>query len=250
MNGVFHRIKHAAQVQNVFRHVVRRTEELGMVVYSSKSAMICVSGAEYNADAYILDENQSRIGCTDSIKALGVYFSNDLSMERHVRHIIKSVRTRYWTLRNPRANGFNTEELVQVYKTVIRHVTEYGCVAFHLSLMDDQDERIERLQDHALKCIYGSDLSVRRRLRGLAGVVTLRERREELARKFAVKCSNDPAFDHWFPKITARRSLRNAQETYREEKARCERLKNSPLFYFRRRLNGKVGKVYGERNRR
>ena len=65
------------------------------------------------------------------------------------------------------------------------------------------------------------------------------------------KCANDPVFEDWFPKNTARRSSRRKEDNsyYLEEKARCERMKNSPLFYFRRVLNGKVGKLYGERNR-
>ena len=249
VNGQPHRVKHAIQTQNVFRHIVRKAEELGMVVNASKTTMMCISGAEYAADAYIYDADQGRIGCTDQIKALGVRFSNRLDMEQHVRHIIKAVRSRYWTLRNLKANGFTCEELVQVYKTIIRPVVEYACPVYHSSLTDDQDERLERLQDHALKCIYGTELSARR-LRGAAAVPTLRERREEIVKKFALKCANDPAFDHWFPRREAVRATRNKNiEIYKEEKARCERLKNSPLFYFRRILNGKEGKRHGIRNK-
>ena len=231
----------------MFRHIVRNAESLGMVVNYAKTAMVCVSGAsEYKADTFILDEDQNRVGCTDTIKALGLRFSNKLDMEAHVAHIIKSVRSRYWTLRNLKSNGFNTEELVQVYKTMLRPVVEYGCPVFHSSLTDDQDERLERLQKHALKCIYGPELSARR-LRGLAGKTTLRQRREELVEKFALKYSKDPAFDHWFPRRTGRPTRNSA--VYLEERARCERLKNSPLFYFRRVLNGKIGKTYGTRNK-
>ena len=156
------------------------------------------------------------------------------------------MRSRYWTIRNLRTNGFNSEELVHVYKTMLRPVVEYGCVVYHSSLTDDQDERIERLQDHALKCIFGPELSARR-LRGLAGITTLRQRREDLVEKFARKCSNDPAFDHWFPRRQGRST--RSKEIFMEEQARCERLKNSPLFYFRRILNGKTGKEHGKRNR-
>ena len=92
---------------------------------------------------------------------------------------------------------------------MIRPVAEYGCLVYHSSLTDKQDERLERLQDHALKCILGTDLSARK-LRGKAGLVTLREMREELVKKFAIKCSNDPAFDHWFPKKNTGRVTRNA----------------------------------------
>ena len=170
-------------------------------------------------------------------------------MEAQVAHIIKAVRSRYWTLRNLKANGFNEEEFVQAYKTVIWPVTEYGCVVFHSSLTDEQDEKLERLQDHALKCIYRTELSARR-LRGKAGLDTLRARREEINMKFATKCANDPVFARWFPLETSRRSTRNGHGgIYKEEKACCERLKNSPLFYFRRILNGRVGKTYGVRNK-
>ena len=38
-------------------------------------------------------------------------------------------------------------------------------------------------------------------------------------------------------------------ETFAEDYARCNRLRDSPIFYMRRRLNGKDGKNYGERNK-
>ena len=248
INGQKYRIKHAVQAQNVFRHVVRRAEDLGMVVNAAKTAMICVSGAtDFQADAFILDDDQRRIGCTNSIKELGIRFSNRLDMEDHVKYIAKAMRSRYWTLRNLKLNGFNNEELVHVYKTMLRPVAEYGCPVYHSSLTDDQDERLERLQDHALKCIFGTEL-LARRLRGKAGLTTLRERREEFVKKFALKCARDPAFDHWFPRRNTGRATRNT-DVYLEERARCERLKNSPIHYFRRILNGKEGKTHGTRNK-
>ena len=233
VNGVNHRIKHAIQAQNVFRHIVRKAEDLGMVVNSRKTAIMCVSGAlDYQADAFILDSDQNRLGCSQSMKALGIHFSNRLDMEDHVRYIEKALRSRYWTLRNLKKNGFNSQELTQLYKTVTRPVAEYGCVVFHSSLTDEQDERLERLQDHALKTIYGTELSARRP-RGIAEIATLRERREELCKKFALKCARDSVFEHWFPLNQNRRSLRTGngnEEVYLEEKTRCERMKNSPLF--------------------
>ena len=144
INGKLQRIKHAVQAQNIFRHVVRRAEEIGMVVNSSKTAMLCMSGAlEYEADAYLLDADQNRIGCNKTIKALGVRFSSKLNMDEQVDYIVRAMRSRYWTLRNLKNNSFNTAELIQVYKTVIRPLAEYGCVAFHSSLTDEQDERLE-----------------------------------------------------------------------------------------------------------
>ena len=94
VNGQKFRVKHAVQSQNVLRHIVRSAESLGMVVNSAKTAMVCVSGAtEDKADAFILDGDQNRVGCTDTIKALGLRFSNRLDMEAHITHIIKSMRS-------------------------------------------------------------------------------------------------------------------------------------------------------------
>lgn len=87
INDTNHRVRHAIQAQNVFRHVVRRTENIDMVVNVKKSAMMCVSDAlAYEADGYILDEDQERLGFQDRMKALGMIFPNrpnmNLQMER------------------------------------------------------------------------------------------------------------------------------------------------------------------------
>ena len=86
-------------------------------------------------------------------------------------------------------------------------------------------------------------------MREQAEIPTLRNRREVLADKFALKCRSNPRFSHWFPLKSTRSSNRQAKKTkeYLEEKARCKRLYDSPIFYFRRRLNGKPGKEYGKR---
>ena len=53
----------------------------------------------------------------------------------------------------------------------------------------------------------------------------------------------------WFPsRAVGRPGARRKGEAFLEEFARCNRLRDSPLFYMRRRLNGKEGKTYGQRN--
>ena len=87
-------------------------------------------------------------------------------------------------------------------------------------------------------------------MRELADVTTLRERRELSCDKFASKCLADPRFAAWFPlKAVTRPGSRRQDGVFLEEYARCDRLRNSTIFYMRHRLNGKVGKSYGERNK-
>ena len=93
VNGQKFRVKHTVQAQNVFRHIVRNAEDLGMVVNSLKTAMVCVSAAtEYTADAYILDSDHERIGCSVSFKALAMRFSNRLDMEEILRSLSMCTR--------------------------------------------------------------------------------------------------------------------------------------------------------------
>ena len=247
VNGVQHRVKHAIQSQNVFRHLVRGAEDIGMVVNGQKTTMVCVSGAtSYEADGFILDADGERIGCQGSFKALGMRFSDRPTVDAHVEYMERSVRSRLWTIRNLKNSGFTEEELVKVFTTIIRPVLEYAAVVYHSSLTDEQDERLEGLQNTALKMIYGTGISARK-MRGMSGLQTLRARREYLCDKFAAKCVTLPAFESWFVPKTTRASSRLKGELYLETKARCDRLKNSPLHYFRRRLNGKPGKEYGRR---
>ena len=248
VTGIFHRVKHAVQCQNVFRHLVRRAEDIGMVVNAKKTTMVCVSDSlSFQADAFIYDADQDRIGCQSSFKALGMWFSNRPNVEAQVEAVKRGVRSRLWTLRNLKNSGFTTEELVRVYTTMIRPVADYAAVAYHSLLTDEQDEAIDNLQNAALKMIFGPGPSARK-LRSMAGLTTLRARREELCDKFASKCVGNPLFADWFPLKNTRMSTRGAnREIYLETTARCERLRNSPLHYFRRRLNGKPGKIYGKR---
>ena len=118
------------------------------------------------------------------------------------------MRQRYWMLRNLKRNGFDMDELVQVYKTMLRPVVDYGSVVYHSSLSDKQDELFERLQSHALKCIFGAGMSARK-MSSLAGILTLRVRREELSDKFAKKCLGNEKFASWFPVKNTRRSGRH-----------------------------------------
>ena len=236
--------KHAVATQNVFRYIVRNAEKKGMRVNADKTNMICISDRlNHTTVAHFFDRDGTKINSGQSLKVLGWHFSTRPTVDAHLGVLRRRFRERYWTLRHLRHNGFTTEELLRVYKAVIRPVAEYMLEVFHSMLNDAQDEGLERLQTHALKCILG------RKMRDLAGLDTLRARRIVQCDKFAVKCLASERFSDWFPKNHHRRSARRGGDQYREEYARCNRLYNSPVFYMRRRLNGKEGRTYGVRNR-
>ena len=206
----------------------------------------------FKAEAYLEDSGGERLTASfpDTLKMLGFHFSERPTVAEHVGVMMRRFRSRYWILIHLKNAGFNEEELLKVYRVIIRPVHDYMSVVYHAMLTDDQDEKIERLQAHALKYIYGWRLPYAR-LREITGLPTLRARRIELCDRFAGKCLGTERFGSWFPiKAGTRASGRQGTvEKYREFFARCDRLKKSPLFFMRRRLNGKAGKEYGVRNR-
>ena len=243
--------KHDIIGQNMFRRVVSKAVSRGMVVNSSKTKILCISDAlTYRAAAHILDNDGGRIESTDKMKILGFHFDSRPTAHAHVAALRARMRETVWVIRHLKHSGFNEPELVRVYKTVVRPVLDYCCVVYHSILTDEQDQIIERLQAQALKSIFGYKMSYAE-MRDRAEITTLRARRIYLCDKFARKAMANGRFSvSWFPPKIGRTSGRTGQDFYREFTARTDRLNNTPLFFFRRRMNGKEGKRYGERNRK
>jgi hypothetical protein len=87
-----------------------------------------------------------------------------------------------------------------------------------------------------MKIIYGFDQSYRS-IRETENIQTLASRRSEAIEKFASK-SLAGSYGHWFPINDTGRQTRKTLR-FREDYARCERLKKTPIFHMRRVLNGR-----------
>ena len=248
VGGALVKRRKALSSQNAFRTIVRNAKYKGMLVNNDKTCVLCVSDSlSHSRETFITDEEGNEIRSESSLKVLGFSFSTKPTVQAQIDSIIKKFRQRYWTLRHLKKLGFSEKELVLVYKTNILPIADYADVIYHSLMTDEQDEALENAQNSALKCIFNPRLSARA-LREKSGLSTLRKRRVEHCDKFSRKCIASPRFCYLFPLKESRRNTRS-NEKYVEEFARCDRLKNSPLFFMRRRMNGKEGKSYGERNR-
>ena len=240
--------KRAHGIQNSYISVSANAKDKGMLVNGDKTGLLCVSDSLHYKPVVFFEDGDLAIESGDSLKILGYHLSDRPGAHNQVASVTKTIRQRYWTLRHLAGVGFNKLELVKVYCSSILPLADYCDVVYHSQLTDEQDQLLENAQVGALRTIFGPKISARD-LRSMAGVTTLRERRIQHCDNFARKCVQSQRFSTWFPKKSGRRSNRSHEEIYVEEYARCDRLKNSPLFYMRRRLNNKEGKKYGERNR-
>ena len=78
---------------------------------------------------------------------------------------------------------------------------------------------------------------------------TLLQRRVEAADKFSNKCLANPRLERWFPYKTIGIAGIKCGEVFLDEHERCNRLRDSSVFFMRRQLNGKDGKTYGQHNK-
>ena len=226
----------ATRSHNLFRHITRVVELLGMRVNLDKTMVLCISDSRtYKASAFIGSSDGVTISSGDNLKILGVHFSNKPDMSAQVEAVCRKFRARVWTLRHLHHRGFSQEDLLKVYKSTILPCHDYCSNAFHSSLTLSQTIVLKRLQAKALKAIYGYDPSYRE-LMERSGLTTLRARREARELAFARKCATSERFVGWFPVRQVARQTR-IQTVYEESYARTHRCYNSPVFSMRRRLN-------------
>ena len=101
----------------------------------------------------------------------------------------------------------------------------------------NQTKNLELLQKLALKIIYGVTGVGYAELLDRPGLPTLAERRLKMVDKFITKAARHQSHKNWFPtKQISGYDLR-IEHVYKEKSARTSRLYNSPLYFYRRRLN-------------
>ena len=201
----------------------------------------------FEAEATFLSEHGLELKSSDGLKLLGFRFGHRPTCHEQVEAMRKSFRGRYWLLIHIKQQHYSKEELLKAYITLIRPIAEYCGVVLHSMLTDKQDEEVEQLQASALRYIFGYGVPYAKMREEAGGLETLTQRRIAACDKFAANCVRSGRFSHWFPPTNQTKRSRHTL-AYREDYAICERLRNSPLFHMRRRLNGKLGKFYGQRN--
>ena len=180
----------ALQTQNSFRTITAAAAAKGMRVINDKTKVLVVSDAmSYSPRAIFVDNDGLKLSNDvngGELKVLGFHIGSTPGMHAHVESIRRKIRARFWVLRHLKTFGLTENQLVEVYKSCIRPIADYCAVVYHSALTNEQDEVLERLQSHALKCIFGPGISGGK-MRAQAEITTLRQRRIVLCDKFAQK---------------------------------------------------------------
>ena len=112
---------------------------------------------------------------------------------------------------------------------------EYAVPAWNSGIGNGESDQVERVQKSALAVIY-RNRSYTNNLEK-SKLQTLKNRREDISKKFAIKTAQNPKFAHWFVKKSNPKNTRQLNKKYKDPVFRCDRFRRSPIPYLTSLLN-------------
>ena len=197
------------------------------------------SSCVHNKVSTNIRHNDETIVSTNHLKILGFNFSKDPNANFHVSGVINKFYTKLWSLRFLKKSGMCTNDLIMIYKTVIRPSVEYSSIIYHSLIPEYMANQLEKVQKQALKIIYGWGVDYEALVED-GTIESLKSRREAAMLKFALKVEASPRFGpSWFKEQPSTdRSVRHStRNRYMENRYRTERDKNNPISVLTRLLN-------------
>ena len=160
----------------------------------------------------VIIEEDTRIEVVEEIKLLWVIVTNDMKWQNNTNSIIGKCYARMWMLKNFKKYGADEHHLFETYIQQIRSISEMACPVWNGALTQIEALSLERVQKTALAIIRGVNHTSYEDALGYFNISTLKERREALCLKFAIKAYKNTKFSNWFPKnhntINTRRQKR------------------------------------------
>ena len=177
------------------------------------------------------------IEVVDELKLLRIIVRNDMKWHSNTRNIISKCFARIRLLRNLKKFGASEEQMIEVYLQQIRSFAEMACPVWNSGLTHQEVRSLERVQRTAVAVIRGESHTSYSETLDYFSLKTLKDRREDICLKFALKAYTHPKFSCWFTKNSNTVNTRSVRMPLVEIKGRTRRYKKSPLSYLNDLLN-------------
>ena len=202
-----------------------------------KSNYMVISNSNERFSTRLSLNNQALDRVTE-ICHLGVWITEDLKWNKHIREMCKKAYSRIKMLTKLKYIGTHTEDLLHIYCMHIRSYTEYCSTVFHSSLTEDLTRKIESIQKTCLRVILGEMYISYEAALEMCGLESLHNRREKRSLVFAPKCEKHQTNSSMFPRNPSddTHPVRN-RERFLVNFARTETYKKSAIPVLQRRLN-------------
>ena len=195
--------------------------------------------------------NGNEIPVVRKIKLLGVIITDDLRWEENTSLICPKVESKFYLISKLKSFGLQIDELLNIWKVMVRPITEYAAPLWHSGLSNTDINKIEDLQKTALGMILGTvyieykryykfrnkpvsyDIALQK-----YGLTTLLQRREVLTQKFALDTVKNPNHRNMFEFVQAKNMTTRYCHTIQEKFCKTDRYYNSAIPFMSRILNG------------
>ena len=171
-----------SQLQRAADQALQWSENNHMVVNSDKMKELLVDYSRKPSSVPNITIQGKEIERIHSTKLLGVTITSDLTWGEHVDVVHSKAAQWLYFLTLLRRAGMPPQSMLRVFTAVVRSLTEYACPAWHTTLTEQQSDKLESIQQRALKIIF-PDLSYRAALEE-SGLPTLCDHCESLCRQF------------------------------------------------------------------
>ena len=226
------------QIGESFDILSQRADDIGMKINAKKTQLLLVvppNGFATTGD--FVTQNGDTISSVDQLKLVGFTFGSTPNADAHVEVLADKYKKKKWMLHHLRDAGFRGETLFKLYCCYIRSILEYCTPVYHSLLSTGQELQLERLQRHAIRVCYGTEVPVEDVMAAQC-IETLKARRERRCDKFIRKAATNTRFgNRWFkPRDGIDKNLRVRRQVQEARASSLRRFK-SPLLFLQRRAN-------------
>ena len=226
--------------QEYLKQIQEWTQNQKMILNKKKTKVMIFNFNNDHKFTTALKLDGEVLEVVEQAKLLGVVLTNDLKWNENTKYLVKKANLRLQLLRKVAEFSTSIEDKRTIYLLYVRSILEQSSVVWHSSLSQENSEDLERVQKSAVRIILGTKYENYEDGLLKVNLETLKDRRTELSKKFAIKCTksdNIRVSDIFKDRNKLHKMNMRNGEVYKVDYAHTERLTNSSIPYMQRLLN-------------
>ena len=162
-----------------------------------KTQLLTINTERKKNESWIKTLDGSEIKCMESLKMLGFVFNRSGNCNDQITNLVRKAMSRSYVLRYY-SKFMPGKDLKKLYCALVRSILEFSSVSFGSQISKFQSNRIENVQKRCLKIMYGYNHTYEELLQ-MAGLQSLKGRRESAMLKFAQRMADNSNYCDLFP---------------------------------------------------
>ena len=182
------------QSQTYMDNISEWTDKKQIKLSEEKSKLMIINFTKkYQFSTRVL-LNNTLLDIVDNTVLLGTVMSSDMTWYKNTQYLVRRGYQRMTILRRLYEFDIPREDLVQIYTMYIRSVLEYNSNVWFSSITNEERDHLERVQKVACRIILKSEYTTYTVALQTLNLLSLSDRRQMLAKRFALKCVKNERF--------------------------------------------------------